>query len=100
VKYEAETAHTWTVRSFTGHRSHHSSHPALPFQFQVYAYDGTVLATLATRIHYFFRDDSLPLLEISPSVTDERELQFIILILLYSETKRRDRSLKKVSVHL
>ncbi|KAJ7894317.1 hypothetical protein B0H14DRAFT_2683937 [Mycena olivaceomarginata] len=73
VKYEAETAHTWTV----------------------YAYDGTVLATLTTRIHYFFHDDSLPLLEISPSVTDDRELQFIILILLYSETKRRDRSLKK-----
>jgi hypothetical protein len=100
VKYEAEIAHTWTVRSFTGHSSHHSSHRALPFQFQVYAYDGTVLAMLTTRIHHLFHDDSLPLLKISPSVTDDRELQFILLILLYSETKRRDRSLKKVSIRL
>ncbi|KAJ6529917.1 hypothetical protein DFH09DRAFT_1184887 [Mycena vulgaris] len=73
VKYEGEIAHTWTV----------------------YAYDGTVLAMLTTHIHHFFHDDSLPLLRISPSVTDDSELQFILLILLYSETKRRDRSLKK-----
>lgn len=93
MKYEAEIAHTWTVRlPYEAKRSF----SLIISQFQVFAYDGTVLAMLTTRIHHFFHDDSLPSLQISPSVTDDRELQFILLILLYSETKRRDRSLKKV----
>ncbi|KAJ7148090.1 hypothetical protein C8R43DRAFT_1108119 [Mycena crocata] len=66
VKYAAETGHTWTVSS----------------------YDGTVLATFTSNIHRFFNENSRPILRLSASISDEDEQQFIILVLLYSETKR------------
>jgi len=69
VKYAAEAEHTWSV----------------------YSYDGTALATFATNIHRFFHDNSRPVMHMSPSITDEDERQFLILILLYSETKRMER---------
>ncbi|KAJ7859374.1 hypothetical protein B0H14DRAFT_3446751 [Mycena olivaceomarginata] len=66
VKYEAEMDRTWTV----------------------YSYDGTILATFTAYTRRFLRDNSMPVLSVSESITDENEQQFLILILLYSETKR------------
>ncbi|KAK7046995.1 hypothetical protein R3P38DRAFT_2877545 [Favolaschia claudopus] len=47
--------------------------------WSVYSYDGSVLATF---------NSNMPILQLSPNVTDDHERQFLILILLYSETKR------------
>ncbi|KAJ7472956.1 hypothetical protein B0H11DRAFT_1345421 [Mycena galericulata] len=66
VKYAAELDNTWTV----------------------YSYSGTVLATFTSNVRRLFKDNSLPMLCISSSIRDEDERQFIILVLLYSETKR------------
>ncbi|KAJ6481326.1 hypothetical protein C8R47DRAFT_1218492 [Mycena vitilis] len=56
----------------------------------VYSYDGSVLATFATNTHRFFRDNTMPVIHMSPSLADEEERRFIILVLLYSETIRKD----------
>ncbi|KAF7348712.1 hypothetical protein MVEN_01390100 [Mycena venus] len=71
VKYAAEMEYTWSI----------------------YGYDGTVLATF-TNIQRFFNNNSMPVLHMSPSINNEFERQFLILILLYSETKRME-SLKE-----
>ncbi|KAJ7306215.1 hypothetical protein DFH08DRAFT_824871 [Mycena albidolilacea] len=76
VKYEAEMDRTWTV----------------------YSYDGTILATFTAYTRRFLRDNSMPVLSISENITDENEQQFLILILLYSETKRLE-SLREVKAH-
>ncbi|KAJ6529331.1 hypothetical protein B0H19DRAFT_1274366 [Mycena capillaripes] len=68
VKYAAEAEHSWSL----------------------YSYDGTVLATFTTNIHRVFHDNSLPVIHLSPSITDEDERRFIILVLLYSETNRKE----------
>ncbi|KAF7326309.1 hypothetical protein MKEN_00484300 [Mycena kentingensis (nom. inval.)] len=66
VKYSAEMAHTWTL----------------------YSYTGDVLATLTSAVHRLLAQNSLPVLRIASTVTDEDERRFIVLVLLYSETKR------------
>ncbi|KAJ7258384.1 hypothetical protein B0H12DRAFT_1109771 [Mycena haematopus] len=72
VKWAAEIEHTWTV----------------------YSYDGTVLATFTPRTRRLFHPNTMPVLKVSPSVVDEDEGEFLMLILLYSETKRME-SLRK-----
>ncbi|KAF8217481.1 hypothetical protein K438DRAFT_1952370 [Mycena galopus ATCC 62051] len=72
VKWEAEIEHTWTI----------------------HAYDGRVLASFTPKTRRLFHANTMPMLKISPSITDEDEEEFIILILLYSETKRME-SLRK-----
>jgi hypothetical protein len=64
----------------------------------VYSYDGTILATFTAYTRRFLRDNSMPVLSVSESITDENEQQFLILILLYSETKRME-SLREVREH-
>ncbi|KAJ7719275.1 hypothetical protein B0H16DRAFT_1739470 [Mycena metata] len=66
VKYEAEMDKTWTV----------------------FSYDGSVLATFTSTVHRMFHNSSMPVLSLSEGIADEDERRFIILILLYSETKR------------
>ncbi|KAJ7106239.1 hypothetical protein C8R44DRAFT_987381 [Mycena epipterygia] len=66
VKYESEQDNTWTM----------------------FSYSGSVLATFTSNIQRVFHKNSLPVLCMSPSVRDEDERRFIILVLLYSETKR------------
>ncbi|KAF7300087.1 hypothetical protein MKEN_01331800 [Mycena kentingensis (nom. inval.)] len=55
---------------------------------------GTLLASLSSATAHIVRQDlnSLPVLRISPAVADETQRQFIILIMLYSETKRIERT--------
>jgi len=72
VKYASEVDNSWTV----------------------YSYSGQVLATFTSNIRRVLKDNSLPTLSLAPSIRDEDERQFIILLLLYSETKRLN-SLKK-----
>ncbi|KAJ7056090.1 hypothetical protein C8F01DRAFT_1156795 [Mycena amicta] len=72
VKYSAETENTWTL----------------------FSYSGQVLATLTSRIQRLLAPNSLPVLRIASSIHDEDERRFIILVLLYSETKRLE-SLKE-----
>ncbi|KAJ7908693.1 hypothetical protein B0H13DRAFT_2016278 [Mycena leptocephala] len=72
VKYEAEMENTWTV----------------------FSYSGTVLATFTSQVQRIFKDNAQPVLRISESIQDEVERRFIILVLLYSETKRLE-SLKE-----
>ncbi|KAJ7484153.1 hypothetical protein FB451DRAFT_1231657 [Mycena latifolia] len=74
VKYESDLDHTWTV----------------------FSYSGAVLATFASNVHRVFQDNLLPVLCMSTSICDEEERRFIILVLLYSETKRLE-SLKEVA---
>ncbi|KAJ6469254.1 hypothetical protein C8R45DRAFT_1105123 [Mycena sanguinolenta] len=69
VKWASEMENTWTV----------------------YSYDGSVLATFTPKIRRMFHDNVMPVLKLSPSVVDEDEGEFIMLILLYSETKRREK---------
>ncbi|KAJ7191193.1 hypothetical protein GGX14DRAFT_579164 [Mycena pura] len=66
VKYSAELDNTWTL----------------------FSYSGQVLAMLTSKINRFLRKNENPVLRISSSIDDEDERQFIILVLLYSETKR------------
>ncbi|KAJ6529332.1 hypothetical protein B0H19DRAFT_531593 [Mycena capillaripes] len=72
VKYAAVEDNTWTV----------------------FSYSGTVLATFTSKIRRMFNDNALPVLRISSAIRDEDERLFIILVLLYSETKRLE-SLKE-----
>ncbi|CAK5272510.1 unnamed protein product [Mycena citricolor] len=72
VKYEAEAVNTWTV----------------------YSYTGSVLATFSASTSRLFRGKTNPILTLSSSVSDEEERQFILLVLLYSETRRME-GLKK-----
>ncbi|KAJ6599747.1 hypothetical protein DFH09DRAFT_1128725 [Mycena vulgaris] len=53
----------------------------------VFSYSGGVLATFTPNINRGSRK-SLPILTLAASVRDEEERRFIILVLLYSETKR------------
>ncbi|KAJ6599749.1 hypothetical protein DFH09DRAFT_626127 [Mycena vulgaris] len=73
VKYESKGEHTWTV----------------------FSYSGTVLATFRSNIHRVFHENVLPVLCMLASIRDEEERRFIILVLVYSETKRLE-SLKEV----
>ncbi|KAJ7034620.1 hypothetical protein C8F04DRAFT_1259850 [Mycena alexandri] len=66
VKYEAELDKTWTV----------------------FSYDGSVLATFTAAVQRLFNSNSMPVLSLSEGIVDEDERRFIILVLLYSETKR------------
>ncbi|KAJ7051492.1 hypothetical protein C8F01DRAFT_1174732 [Mycena amicta] len=54
---------------------------------------GTLLASLSSATEHLIRQhlNSLPVLRIARSVQDETQRQFIILLLLYSETKRLER---------
>ncbi|KAJ6481325.1 hypothetical protein C8R47DRAFT_595556 [Mycena vitilis] len=78
VKYAAEEDNTWTVVS----------------------YSGTVLATFTSRIRRILHDDDLPVLRISPRIRDENERCFVILVLLYSETKRLEGLKEQTAVAL
>ncbi|KAJ7154512.1 hypothetical protein C8R46DRAFT_1356574 [Mycena filopes] len=66
VKYEAETDNTWTV----------------------FSYDGSVLATFTSKVQRLFNRTSMPVMCLSEGLVDEDERRFIMLVLLYSETKR------------
>ncbi|KAJ6471604.1 hypothetical protein C8R47DRAFT_1147356 [Mycena vitilis] len=53
--------------------------------------NGTVIASLISSVERSFGPNTLPILHIARSIRDEEERQFILLVLLYSETKRLDR---------
>ncbi|KAJ7670714.1 hypothetical protein DFH06DRAFT_1320637 [Mycena polygramma] len=78
VKYAAEEDNTWTV----------------------FSYSGTVLATFTSKIRRILHDNDLPVLRISPRIRDEDERCFVILVLLYSETKRLESLKEQTAVAL
>ncbi|KAJ6623291.1 hypothetical protein B0H10DRAFT_2010756 [Mycena sp. CBHHK59/15] len=49
-----------------------------------------VVAAFTSYIGRIFSEDSLPILRISHNIREEAQRRFLILILLYSETKRLD----------
>ncbi|KAJ7683465.1 hypothetical protein B0H17DRAFT_1205162 [Mycena rosella] len=55
----------------------------------VFSYSGSVLAVFTPNTHRGGRK-ALPVLRLASSVCDEEERRFIILVLLYSETKRQE----------
>ncbi|KAF7318445.1 hypothetical protein HMN09_00353700 [Mycena chlorophos] len=66
VKYSAETEHTWTL----------------------FSYSGQAIATLTSRVQRIIGASSLPTIRILSNIQSDDERRFIILVLLYSETKR------------
>lgn len=92
MKYASEVDNSWTVCLDSAYCLQYViAHAVL----EVYSYSGQVLATFTSNIRRVLKDNSLPTLSLAPSIRDEDERQFIILLLLYSETKRLN-SLKKV----
>ncbi|KAJ7636675.1 hypothetical protein FB45DRAFT_907074 [Roridomyces roridus] len=73
LKYGAEVEHSWTV----------------------YSYSGETLATFTSNVRHLHNKKALPVLSICPSIRDEEERRFIILVLLYSETKRHQKELRR-----
>ncbi|KAJ7128836.1 hypothetical protein C8R43DRAFT_1027304 [Mycena crocata] len=53
--------------------------------------NGSQVATMTLHVSRIFSDSSPAVLHISPELRDEDERRFIILVLLYSETRRLDR---------
>nr|GAT55712.1 predicted protein [Mycena chlorophos]GAT55713.1 predicted protein [Mycena chlorophos] len=66
VKYSAEAEHTWTL----------------------FSYSGQAIATLTSRVQRIIGASSLPTIRILSNIQTDDERRFIILVLLYSETKR------------